>query len=327
MNVVYFSSDQFAPITGTSIVSLLENNRNVESITIYYIDDGVSDENKVKTEAIVKSYNREIVYIPAPSIDELFEFNFKNPYQLGHSYMRMGLGKILPKHLDRVLCLDSDTLVLESLKDLWNLEMGNNILAGVADCVNVEAFKNQFMLGMDDVYCNAGMFLINLKEWRDSNVEETIRNIIKARNGNIFFVEQTLMNYVCKGKIVKLPPEFNSYTLFYALKYKNLIRWRRPTNFYSEDEVKKASANPVIVHFTRNFYMTSRPWVEGCDHPYTEEYIKYNKLTPWRGFEKDNRSFKTKVIYKLVHCIPQNLLAYIINVLYNDIRPRLVEDK
>lgn len=327
MDVVYFSSDQFAPITGTSIVSLLENNRDAKSIMIYYIDDGVSDEKKNQTEAIVRSYNRDIVYIPAPTIDELFEFKFNNPYQLGHSYMRMGLGMILPKHLDRVLCLDSDTIVLGSLKDLWNLDMGNNILAGVADCVNVKAFKKQFMLGIDDVYCNAGMFLINLKEWRNSKVEETIRSIIKSKNGNIFFVEQTLMNYVCKGRIIKLPPEYNSYTLFYALKFNNLIRWRRPTNFYTEEEVKRASVNPIIVHFTRNFYMTSRPWVEGCDHPFTAHYIKYTKFTPWQKLEKDNRSFKTKVIYRLVHCIPQKFLAYIINVIYNDIRPLIVAEK
>ncbi len=327
MDIVCFSSDQFAPITGTSIVSLLENNRDAESIVIYYIDDGVSEENKVQTESIVKSYKRNIIFIPAPPIDELFEFKFKSPYQLGHSYMRMGLGKILPKHLDRVLCLDSDTLVLGSLKSLWSIEMGDNILAGVADCVNVKAFKNQFMLDKTDVYCNAGVFLINLKEWRSSKVEETIRSIIKAKNGNIFFVEQTLMNYVCKGKIIKLPAEYNSYTLFYALKFKNLIRWRRPTNFYTEEEVKKASTNPVIVHFTRNFYMTSRPWVEGCDHPFTDQYIKYSRLTPWKELEKDNRSLKSKLVYRIVHCIPQNLLAYIINVMYNDIRPLIVAEK
>ena len=327
MDVVFFSSDQFAPITGTSIVSLLENNRDAESIVIYYIEDGVSDEKKAQTEAIVKSYKREIVYIPAPSIDELFEYKFKYPYQLGHSYMRMGLGKILPKHIDRVLCLDSDTIVLGSLKDLWNLDMRDNILAGVADCVNVTAFKTQFMLGKNDVYCNAGMFLINMKKWRNSHVEDTIRNIIKAKNGNVFFVEQTLMNYVCRGRIIKLPPEYNSYTLFYALKFKNLIRWRRPTSFYTEEEVKRASANPIIVHFTRNFYMTSRPWVEGCDHPFTEQYIRYSMLTPWRELKKDDRPFKKKLIYKLIHYIPQGILAYIINVMYNDIRPRIVAEK
>lgn len=321
MNVLYFCSDMFLHVAAVSIVSLLENNKNFEKIIIYIIDDGISEGNKKKLEDMVDSYHRDIEYIDAPDPCEFFKFPFKSRYQMGHSYMRMCIGSLLPKSVEKVLCLDSDTLITDNLTQLWETDMTGNILAGVADCVNLKAFSHQFMLSVDDIYCNAGVFLVNLIEWRNQGVEDIIRSAIKEHNGNIFFFEQTLMNYACAGKIIKLPAQYNSYTLFYAFTYENLIRWRRPTNFYTEVEIHKAKQNPYIIHFTRNFYMTSRPWVKGCGHPLTEIYQYYKGLTPWTKLDEDNRSKANKIKYILIHHMPQSLLAYVVNVMYNVVRP------
>lgn len=321
MNLLYFSSDAFISVAAVSIVSLLESNKDSNEINIFIIDDGISHEKRNLLEGMIAPYKRRVSYIPAPDPSEFFKFPFKSRYQMGHSYMRMCIGSLLPPDVHRVLCLDSDTLVPGNIEELWEMDMGDNILAGVADCVNTKAFSHQFMLGSKDVYCNAGMFLINLDAWRTNHVEDEIRETIQEHNGNIFFFEQTLMNYCCRGKIIKLDASYNCYTLFYALTYENLIRWRRPTNFYRESEIRKAIESPRIIHFTRNFYMTSRPWVEGCDHPYTETYKQYMRMTPWPSVMPDNRSNWKKIQYRLFHLIPQSLLVYIVNILYNGVRP------
>lgn len=323
LNVLYFFSDLFTDVAVTSIVSLLENNKGFDDITVYIIDDQISEPKRESLNRLISSYGRESVYIESPDPSTFFKFPFKTRYQMGHSYMRMCIGSLVPNSVDRLLCLDSDTLVLGDLTELWTTDMGENILAGVADCVNVKAFRRQFMLHKDDIYCNAGMFLVNLKEWRKCNIEDRIRETIKEHNGNIFFFEQTLMNYACRGKIIKLPPEYNSFTLFYAMSYKNLMIWRRPTNYYTEEESLKAQYSPTIIHFTRNFYMMSRPWVKGCDHPMTNEYVRYKQMTPWKTLGEDKRSWSKKIIYKLIHALPQRLIVLITTVLYNDIRPLL----
>lgn len=323
LNVLYFFSDSFVEVAATSIVSLLENNKAFSHITIYVIDDGISKEKREMLRGMINSYGRELVLFPAPDPSAFFNFSFKSRYQMGHSYMRMCIGQLVPETVDKILCLDSDTLVLGNLQKFWNLDLGDNIMAGVADCVNVRAFKRQFMLSQNQMYCNAGMFLIDMNKWRNEGVETKIKEVIQEHNGNIFFFEQTLMNYVCRDRILRLTPEFNSYTLFYAFKFKNLIIWRRPTNFYSKEEVEKAVKNPQIIHFTRNFYMLSRPWVRGCDHPLTSKYLEYKKMTPWNELSEDNRSFSKKVRYRFIHLLPQTLLAYIVYVLYNLIRPLL----
>ena len=321
MNVFYFSSDLYAPIAAISMVSLLENNRSIKEFHFFIADDGIKEETKKKISEVISKYSADITYIPLPDPSELLDFPFKDRYQIGHSYPRMCLARLLPKDIERVLVLDSDTLVLDDLSELWNMDMGENILAGVVDCMNLKAFSKQFALSEGQFYCNAGVFLVDLQKWREQKIEEEIIRTIKQHNGNVFFFEQTLMNYSCRGKILKLHPQYNSYTLFYAFEYDNLMRWRHPTVFYTKEEVQEAVRYPQIIHFTRNFYMKSHPWKEGSEHPLTAKYREYMKLTPWTELWKDNRTPKQERRYKLWHKIPQKILCQGANILYNHIRP------
>ena len=53
---------------------------------------------------------------------------------LGRTYARMALGEILPENVDRVLSLDSDTLVVDSIREMYNTEFSENeFVAGVYD--------------------------------------------------------------------------------------------------------------------------------------------------------------------------------------------------
>lgn len=328
MNVFYFSSDLFVSVLAVSMTSLLENNKDCKEINFYIVDDGITTENRKNIVDLVRNYNsktrkRLVVFLPSPDPVEAFDFPFKNRYQMGHSYPRMLIGSILPETVDKVLCLDSDTLICGSLDELWNLDIGNNIMAGVSDCMNVQKYKKQFQMDEDMIYCNAGVFLVDLRKWRKQGVEDKIVERIHIQNGNVFFFEQTLMNWACGGKIFPLPPKYNCYTLFWAFDYEDLIRWRNPVSFFSREEVQNAKDKPVIIHFTRNFYMLSRPWVKGCDHPMTQEYIKYKKMTQWNELNEDQHSKKQKKRYQLWHKIPTKLLVTAASIIYNDIRPRM----
>lgn len=44
MYVIYHSSDSFAEVTGVSMVSLFENNKQMDRIQVLYIERGMSDE-------------------------------------------------------------------------------------------------------------------------------------------------------------------------------------------------------------------------------------------------------------------------------------------
>lgn len=71
MNVVYSSSDSYAPIAGVSIMSLLHNNTDADEINIYMIDNNISDENKKRFENMVDKFGRNIVFIPRPDLNKM----------------------------------------------------------------------------------------------------------------------------------------------------------------------------------------------------------------------------------------------------------------
>lgn len=322
MNVFYFCSDLYASIAAVSMLSLLENNHSFERIHFFIADDGIKKETKNLMIESISKFDADIIFIPLSNPSDLLAFPFEKPYQMGHSYPRMCIGRLLPQTVERLLILDSDTLILDDLGSLWNVDMGSNILAGVVDCMNLKKYKKRFLLEQEgEFYCNAGVFLVDLKKWREHKIENDIIEKIKEKKGNIFFFEQTLMNYCCRGRILKLSPSYNMYTLFYAFKYENLITWRHPTVFYDKKTVQEAIDSPVIIHFTRNFYMKSHPWRQDADHPLTEVYRQYMEKTPWKKLWKKNRTFKQNMCYRIWHLLPQKLLCRGANIVYNYIRP------
>ena len=56
MDILYSSSDSYAFLTGISILSLLENNRECDAIHIYIMDNHISDINKNKLRFLAITY-------------------------------------------------------------------------------------------------------------------------------------------------------------------------------------------------------------------------------------------------------------------------------
>lgn len=84
-------------------------------------------------------------------------------------------------------------------------------------------------------------------------------------------------------------PRFNSVTIFYDFSYKEILEYRNPPKFYSEKEIREAVEKPTIIHFTTSF-LSRRPWIEGCNHKYVDEWIKYKNMSSWC----DNKLWKYK---------------------------------
>ena len=48
LNIIYSSDDNYCIYMGVSILSVLENNKNFNSINIYIVDNNISDGNKLE---------------------------------------------------------------------------------------------------------------------------------------------------------------------------------------------------------------------------------------------------------------------------------------
>ena len=63
MNIVYHLTDNYARISGTSIVSIFENNKEAKEINVYLIENGFTEKTKQKFINLASKYKRKIFYM------------------------------------------------------------------------------------------------------------------------------------------------------------------------------------------------------------------------------------------------------------------------
>lgn len=260
MNVVYSSSDSYSPIAGVSICSLLHNNKDAEEINIYMIDNNISDENKKRFSDMTESFGRKIVFIPRPDLNKQTDVDIEVGRWNISTFFRLFLCTILPDSVDRCIYLDCDTVIRHSLKELWETSLGDKVVAAVDDCRS-DRYKTELGLPADSTYTNNGVLLIDLKRWREMNVEKDFLDFIIAHNGNITYVDQGVLNGVLskKGLVKVIHTKYDAMTIFFDFDFEDLMKVRRPEHHLSEQEYSEAVSDPYIIHYTSCFMSGTRP--------------------------------------------------------------------
>lgn len=278
--LIYSSDDNYVQHLGASIYSLLDKNRDFKQVRIYVIDNSISKCNKEKLSQIIVGFsNAQLFYISFDKWKEQLQVNMEWDISLS-SYARLFVGSMLPREVDRVLYLDCDMIVCDSLKSLWKTDFSGKILGAVQDSVS-DSTKGAVGLMPRQRYFNAGMLLIDLAAWRKANIEEECRKFIRSHQGNVHHHDQGVLNGVLSGKIFFLPLRYNLMTIHYIFNRKKILRYfGEHAHFWTDSEIEKAKEKPVILHYTPSF--TVRPWIEGCHHPLANLYWDNLACTPWR---------------------------------------------
>lgn len=326
MNIVYSSSDSFAPITGVSIQSLLINNADADEINIYLIDNGISEDNKSKLRQLADKHNRTLVFIDKPDLNKQVGLSIN--IDIGRwnisTFFRLFLPTILPSGVERCIFLDGDTIVRHSLKELWEMDLEDKIAAAIDDCRS-DRYKTELGLSTDNTYTNNGVILIDLKRWRELGVEKEFIEFMIARNGSITYVDQGVLNGVLakKGLVKVIPTKYNVMTVFFDFNFKELIKLRHPEHYLSEEEYNEAVSDPYIVHYTSCFYSGTRPWNEKNNHPYVGEYLEYKAMSPWKDTPQlpDNRKKLKKLMTTVCNIMPKGMMIAIISLVHSKLYP------
>src|SRR6202035_5658175 len=108
------------------------------------------------------------------------------------TYVRLWLADFFSSNIERILYLDSDIVVVGDIANLWHADIGNAVLGAVtipgstrcASCGVPEQFG----------YFQAGVLIINLKRWRDSDVPAQLRDWIAGNYEKIVDVDQDVLN-------------------------------------------------------------------------------------------------------------------------------------
>lgn len=186
--------------------------------------------------------------------------------------VKCDIAELLPQ-LDKVLLLDGDILVTGDLAELYNTELGSNVVAAVRDLI-VEYHEQHTIVGTP-CYFNAGVMLLNLKLMREEHLGEKILQTKLQAPPTWLYAEQDPYNVVCLGRTIFLHPRWN----FLSSSALYLIR-ELPISAYNEfyhtsyANYTEMEADAVIHHFA-----WLKPWKNNT-MPHAALWQKYHNLSP-----------------------------------------------
>lgn len=312
--IVYASDDKFSEIMGVSLVSLLENSRDIY-IVLYILDSGIRKENKEKIEAVCNKYKQQIIWLKAKNITKELSMGVRADRGSLSQYARLFVSSSLPENLDRVLYLDCDIIIEKSIKELWKLNLHGKIVGALMDAFS-KYYRQNIDLEENDIMFNSGVMLIDLKKWREQQIEKKLKDFIFKKNGRIQQGDQGALNAVLSHDTYCIEPRFNAVTIFFDFSYKEMMIYRKPPKFYNESEILRAVESPTIIHFTTSF-LSKRAWMKGCNHRYVSEWMKYKEMSPWKDnalWDDDRPEWKQKglIIYRK---LPRRLAIRIVSAM------------
>ncbi len=259
--------DGYIPFLGVALKSVIENSSKENKYEIKILYTKVSEKNQNK----IKAYETENVSIEfvdlSSKLHEIEDKLYTRNYFSNTTYFRLFIPELYPEY-DKAVYIDSDTVTLADIAELYNTDMGDSLIAGIPDGA-VQAIPEfqeyvEKVVGVIDYnnYFNAGIIVMNLKALREYKFQEKFLYMLEKVKFEVA-QDQDYMNRLCKGRVKLLGFEWN----------------RMPAMGKHEGELK-------LIHYN----LGCKPWYFD-DVLYQEYFWKYAKKTE---FYDEIRAMKSK---------------------------------
>lgn len=303
--VVFVTDNSFLIPTAT-VIFMMKENKNKD--TKYHINVIVVDcENEAASLFETLQSEDCKIEVISSNLNE-----FEDIVQISHiSKAALLIFKIpeLLRQYDKILYLDGDIIVRGDLSELYNIELEDQYLSGIADIESV---------GCNRRIVNSGVLVMNLKKMRECGVTQKLITT-RANLGNIGSMDQKTLNLVLKGYIKFLPVKYNCVAIKLIGYEKRNYPIQKVNELFETNYAnnQKLVEDAIIIHFATN----GKPWKYKYI-PCATEWYDYYQRAP---FEKPvlqriseieahliglKRIIKTKGLRGLVNRIKEYVLIF-----------------
>ena len=124
-------------------------------------------------------------------------------------YYRLLAARYLPQNLDRILYLDPDMIILGSLRELYELPLGEEYFYAAA--THLKGFwrkinEKRLDLPEEGIYVNSGVLLMNLAVLREKQQEEEIFSYIRTHEKALWLPDQDIISALYGDRILEIDP-------------------------------------------------------------------------------------------------------------------------
>lgn len=184
-------------------------------------------------------------------------------------YYRLLAPSILPKDCKRVLYLDPDTLVINPVGPLWNINLEDHLFAAAAHTLPTELLHeaNKVRLGTEHRYYNSGVLLIDVAAARSQLDPRDVFGYVRERGNTLLLPDQDAFNALYGKRTLEIPDTvWNLDARMLGMHYARGM---------GEIDINWIMENTAILHFCGK----EKPWHKRYHYRLGLLYKHYRNLT------------------------------------------------
>lgn len=249
MNILFSINKKCISLLQTCMWSIWKNGGD-SAYQVFVFHTELGEKEKCH---IVDSLPQEIKWNFIDVPEEMFNDFVTTKRYPKEIYYRLAAPYLLPKSLERILYMDVDTVVINSLMDLYHSDFEGNYFMGCTNTKLPLQKFNQARLGIDmekDVpYINTGVLMMNLPLLRENLNFEDICDFSEKKKQMLILPDQDILTALY-GEYVKLIDN-----LQYNLSDRTLAAYNVDPRNMGIDECWVKENTSIIHYFGRN-----KPW-------------------------------------------------------------------
>ena len=211
---VFFASDKnYVPYLTVAIKSLVNKTSIENDYKIYILSSDLKDCDIEE----IKQCEKENVQISIVDVNEKIK-DIKDKvalrdYYSVSIYFRLFIPSMFPQY-EKAIYADSDIVLNADIAELYKTEIGTNYVAAILD---ETVFSNEdFIFYVNEAlgvtekqYFNSGVLVMNLKKFRDNEIEDDFYNWVNNHQYGSVAPDQDYLNCICQDQVTYLPLGWN----------------------------------------------------------------------------------------------------------------------
>jgi lipopolysaccharide biosynthesis glycosyltransferase len=262
--------EEYVAHSAAMLHSLLAGHREHDVNVHYLHGPDISALHEERLAGMVEREGGTISFLRVPDSD--IEGLPTKGFTRKATWYRIFLPELLPD-VDRVLYLDSDLIVVDSVTPLWELDLTGYWLGAVTNVFQPNHLHRPAQLGLagPEVYFNAGVLLMNLAEMRRDGRTKALLDYGVSHADRLEWRDQDALNVVLGERRLALHPRWNCMNSFFLFRRNARVLGRRA--------LRQALRDPAIRHFEGPDML--KPWHPSCEQELRELYAEHRSGTPW----------------------------------------------
>ncbi len=203
---IFFAVDDgYIPFLAVTLQGLIDNSSKDNLYIIKVLYNNIAKIN-IKKIMQFENENVKIEFVDVTNhIRIISEKLYTRDYYSKSTYFRLFIPDLFPEY-DKALYLDCDIAILEDIANLYNIDIGTNLVGAAPDGAvqTNDIFKIyvERVIGVNNYnnYFNAGILIMNLEEMRKFDFQEKFVYLLGTIKYKVA-QDQDYLNRMCKGRV------------------------------------------------------------------------------------------------------------------------------